>query len=84
MTFQQLLIEWCTQNHSSPFSCGYIKEYDRITKAMKRNKWLLGYKDRGNGNGDYAITVKIQGKVILVVECPCRDIAEHVIKLHNQ
>jgi len=44
-------------------------------------KWAVGFKDRGLGHGDYsAIT---EGGA-LVVECPDRAVAEHVVKIHNQ
>jgi hypothetical protein len=43
--------------------------------------WTLGYKDRGLGNGDWAVMTDDD---LLIVECPCKDIAEHIIKLHNE
>jgi hypothetical protein len=43
-------------------------------------KWTLGFKDRGLGHGDYAV---VTVKNALVVECPNKEIAEHIIEIHN-
>ena len=44
-------------------------------------KWSLGYKDRGHGHGDFAVlTVEDD----LIVECPNREVAQHIINLHNR
>jgi hypothetical protein len=49
---------------------------------MLKLRWKLGYKDRGMGRGDFAILT--QDTEELVVECPCREVAEHLIGLQNQ
>lgn len=52
------------------------KECDAILKK----KWYIGFKDRGMGHGDFAVITK---KNLVVVECPTREIADHICKLHN-
>lgn len=49
-------------------------------KEMIELPWSLGFKDRGLGHGDYAIMIDNT----LVAECPSREVAEHIIKLHNE
>ena len=44
-------------------------------------EWDLGFKDRGMDHGDYSIMAKKNNQ--LIIECPNRPIAEHIIQLHN-
>ena len=48
-------------------------------KEMIEAPWSLGFKNRGYGYGDFAVMVD----EILVVECPSKEVAEHIIELHN-
>ena len=44
------------------------------------SKWEVGFKDRGHGNGDYGIMINEK----LIIECPSKEIAVHIIELHNE
>ena len=54
-------------------------------------KWSLGFKDRGHHHGDFAVIEK-QSEVevlarqatTLVVEATNRELADHIIQVHNQ
>jgi hypothetical protein len=41
----------------------------------------LGFKDRGMGHGDFAV---LTNKSKLVAKCFSKEIAEHIIELHNK
>ena len=43
-------------------------------------QWVLGYRDRGHGYGDFAVVTTSNRPV---VEAPNRAIAEHIVQLHN-
>ncbi len=43
--------------------------------------WTLGFHDRGHGHGDFGVITVDEEKVVL--ERIGRDLAEHIIKLHN-
>jgi len=49
-------------------------------------KWALGWKDRGLGHGDWAVIIEdaVETAEHLVVECKTKELAEHIINLHNQ
>lgn len=47
---------------------------------LLKTKWILAFRDRGLGHGDYAVTIPNQD---LVVECPSKEVANHIVKLHN-
>jgi len=47
---------------------------------MLTKKWELGWKWRGLGHGDYGIITEDQ---VLILPCPSKEIAEHIITLHN-
>jgi len=46
-----------------------------------KTKWTLGFKDRGLGRGDFAVVTPDQD---LVIECPSKEVANHIIELHNK
>ena len=88
MTFDQFLHDWVEKSKekytdADEFQKAYSKEYDRLLVVIKKNRWRLGFKDRGLGHGDWAVIVKVSRKDIVVVECPCRAIAEHIIESHK-
>ena len=62
----------------------YAKEATRRIKTVTKQDWFVGLRDRGMGRGDFAVMTKFNGKDILVVECPCREIADHIVNIHNQ
>lgn len=62
----------------------YAKEVTRRIKTVTERKWFVGFRDRGMGRGDFAVLAKFNGKEILVVECPCREVADHICKVHNE
>jgi len=47
---------------------------------LLKTKWVLAFRDRGLGHGDYAIMTPNQD---LVVECPSKEVANHIVELHN-
>ena len=57
-----------------------------------KQKWALGFSDRGLGRGDYGIIEELpEGNdedlgvpTTLVIERLDRELAEHIIELHNQ
>lgn len=56
-----------------------VKEMDGHLKI----KWTLGAEFRGMGHYNYAVITEDDAKVVMA-ECGARgDIAEHIIKLHN-
>ena len=84
MNFNEWINEWIQENKSkSTFMEDYDKEYDRRFEALLKAKWSLGFKDRGMGHGDFAVVTKALKRDILIVECPNRAIAEHIIEAHN-
>lgn len=50
-------------------------------KEMIESPWSIGFKDRGFGFGDFAVMV--DEMPIVIAECPNREVAEHIIELHN-
>ena len=58
-----------------------LKEYDEKQNRLLSAKWAIGFKDRGHGHGDYGVITENKE---LIVECPGREIAEHIIKVHNK
>lgn len=50
-------------------------------KRILRCKWAIGFRDRGLGHGDYGIVLARSNE--LVLECPNRAMAEHLIEVHN-
>jgi hypothetical protein len=61
----------------------YIEEAEKAIKDMISKKWALGFKDRGHGHGDFGIVVDEESGG-MVVECPNRELAEHIISIHNE
>ncbi len=46
---------------------------------MLNAEWESAFRDRGFGHGDYAIMVN----EIVILECPNKEIMDHIIELHN-
>jgi hypothetical protein len=59
-----------------------IAQYQKEQEAILSPLWAVGFKDRGLGRGDYAVI--IEGTTKVVVECPSKEIAEHIVALHNK
>jgi hypothetical protein len=57
-----------------------------------KQKWTLGFNDRGHGHGDYGVIVappeEHDPEVLhfgeVIVEQLDKELADHLIKLHNQ
>ncbi len=49
-------------------------------EEILKDKWTLGFKDRGLGYGDYAVMMDKE----VLVKCPSKEVAEHIIDLHNK
>jgi hypothetical protein len=60
-----------------------VKEIGRLEDLAARTEWVLSFRDRGMGHGDYGISATLEGEDILLFESPARSLAEHVINLHN-
>ena len=50
-------------------------------EEMLKSEWILGFKDRGLGHGDYGVVTSDQ---TLIVECPNIVVAQHIVDLHNK
>lgn len=62
---------------------GYVKELRKRLKAVMKRKWVAGFHNRGMGRGDFAVMAKFNGRNIVVVKCPCREIADHIVQIHE-
>jgi len=62
----------------------YATELNRRINFIKARLWYVGFQNRGNGHGDFAVMVKYKKREYVVVECPCREIADHICKIHNK
>jgi len=51
-----------------------------MKKGMLDKVWVVGYRDRGMGHGDYAVMTRLND---MVTECPSMQVASHIINLHN-
>ena len=60
------------------------QELNKRLKVVMKRKWFVGFNDRGIGHGDFAVMVKFKGSNIIVVQCPCREIADHIVRTHNE
>lgn len=60
----------------------FIDAVESIVKEIMSREWMLGYKDRGMGHGDFAVLDSVTSFTVL--ECASRELAEHVIELHNK
>lgn len=50
-------------------------------KKILSKEWAVGFRDRGQGYGDFGIVIKDTN--VLVLECPNREIAHYIVGLHN-
>lgn len=48
---------------------------------IENDRWVVGFKDRGHGHGDFAVLVEETEE--LVVEAFSREVAEHIVSTHN-
>lgn len=60
----------------------YLKEKETELFIMLDKTWALGFKDRGHGHGDFAV-ITLDTEEELVVKCSSKELAEHIIKVHN-
>lgn len=51
-----------------------------LDKIMETD-WVVGYCDQGMGHGNYAVLIAGTGEV--VVKCPSREVAEHIVTSHK-
>lgn len=58
-----------------------LSEHRKKQKRLMSSVWDVGFRDRGMGHGDFAVITKKNKE--LVVECSSKEIAEHIVKLHN-
>lgn len=57
------------------------KLWSQKSEKIIAAKWALGFNDRGHGNGDYGIILEESGELV-IANCG-REVAEHIIQLHN-
>lgn len=62
----------------------YVKELGRRLKTVIKRKWFVGVNDRGMGRVDFAVLAKFKGQRIVIIECSCREIANHICLWHNK
>ena len=51
-----------------------------LEEEFLKKVWNLGFKDRGLGHGDYVVLCGTE----LIIECGSKNLAEHIINLHNR
>lgn len=56
--------------------------HNRLNRLLKY-RWFIGFNDRGQGHGDYAVMVRCNHRNIVVSECASEEIAEHIVLNHN-
>ncbi len=56
------------------------QEHGQKQARLLHCRWEVAFKDRGMGHGDFGVMTET-GE--LVVECPSRDIAGHIVSIHN-
>ncbi len=59
-----------------------VEEIDKITQEFLSGEWAVGENERGMGRSNYAALHKATN--VVMVECPCWDVAEHIVKIHNE
>ena len=59
-----------------------LEWYDNQQKEVLLPDWALAFRDRGMGHGDFGVVVKDKDDK-LVLECPSREVAEHIVEIHN-
>jgi hypothetical protein len=83
--------EASTENNPDFQPGGYyhelLKQHRELQTKIIQSEWVLAYQDRGMGHGDYGVMVDentgIPKNFTFVCSCQSRDIAEHIIQLHN-
>ncbi len=63
-----------------PFGESLLTEIDKLINETMKQKWSVGFNDQGMGYGDYAV---LMGDVV-IVKCPYQEIADHIVRLHNE
>lgn len=84
-----------------------VKEYEERTQRMLTKEWVVGFKDRGMGHGDYGVVIPVENELSdeeleklsheelkcyfsevripeLVIPNIPRELAEHLVELHNK
>lgn len=48
-------------------------------------EWSVGFHDRGHGHGDFAVICDWEEGEwpIVIVRCPTKEIADHIVETHN-
>jgi hypothetical protein len=77
------MLEELMQGYAGSIPDGYVKELGNRIKSVMKRKWFVGFHDRGMGHGDFAVLARFKGRDIVVVKCPCREIADYICKLHE-
>jgi hypothetical protein len=56
-----------------------------MTGEVMLLRWDIGFNDRGLGHGDFAVICQWpkQEFPVVVVQCPTREVAEHIVNTHN-
>lgn len=54
---------------------------EEVIRGILTAKWALGFRDRGLGHGDYGVIIEASGELLL--PDVTRDVAQHIIDLHN-
>lgn len=62
-----------------------LDEFEFAQGPMLELQWDIGFNDRGHGHGDYAVICLWEKRLapFVVVKCPCRAVAEHIVTTHN-
>lgn len=71
-----------------PSEIGFHPSWDQAVEDLEKKQkkllscvWMIGYRDRGLGHGDFAVLTKKTGE--LVVECSSHELAAHIVEAHN-
>ncbi len=65
----------------------WVDAYDKALATIMDGEWSVGGNDRGHGHCSYAVIMATnQDQKALFkpfLECPCIEIAEHIVDMHN-
>jgi len=59
----------------------FARRTDRRIKKLLNSEWIVGFQDRGMGHGNFGIITKKKG-LLITQEIP-KEIAEHIVEIHN-
>ena len=67
-------------NGINPFEVA--EKIDQLVQESMTLEWSVGFHDRGMGRGDFGVIVK--STEALLFECgPLKNLADHLVKVHN-